>query len=492
MGVDAGPEDSAEADRLLPISRALDILEQADPAGPFFQHAARLLDRRLAGEPRLNPPAPKPRRPARFLTIGMATYDDYDGVYFSVQAIRLYHPEIAAQTEILVVDNHPEGPCAAALKQLESQVEGCRYVPYSSHRGTAVRDLLFREANSPYVLAMDSHVQFAPGALGRLIEFLKGQPHSNDLWQGPLLADDLKGLSSHFNPVWSDGMYGQWAPDERAADPNAAPFEIGMQGLGVFVCRRAAWPGFNPRFSGFGGEEGYLHEKIRRRGGRTICLPFLRWIHRFNRPLGAPYRPVWRERIRNYLLGHAELGLDPRPLEAHFEALLGAAEAAPLIASTKREMDGPFHPFDAVYSIRRGDSPGPWRTLDLDARIRFVPAPDTPYSADLGRALAHRRIVAEAAHQGLANVLVFDEDFAPCSCVLAPFREEADRLIRDPWLVRRLPSAVAYHRDAFARLLTVLPETPSGIALWLRKGNPADSLPARIEQTCAPAVAVAT
>ena len=24
----------------------------------------------------------------------MATYDDYDGVYFSVQAIRLYHPEV--------------------------------------------------------------------------------------------------------------------------------------------------------------------------------------------------------------------------------------------------------------------------------------------------------------------------------------------------------------------------------------------------------------
>jgi len=492
MGADAGLEDSADSDRLLPISRALDILEQADPAGQFFQHTARLLDLQLPGEPRLIPPVPKPRGPTRFLTIGMATYDDYDGVYFSVQTIGLYHPEIAAQTEILVVDNHPEGPCAAALKQLESQVEGYRYVPYSSHRGTAVRDLLFREANSPYVLAMDSHVQFAPGALGRLIEFLKGQTDANDLWQGPLLSDNLKELSSHFNPVWSDGMYGQWAPDARAADLNAPPFEIGMQGLGVFACRKAAWPGFNPRFSGFGGEEGYIHEKIRQRGGRTICLPFLRWIHRFNRPLGAPYRPVWRERIRNYLLGHAELGLDPLPVEDHFASLLGADQAAPLIASTKREMAGPFHRFDAVYSIRRADNPEPWKALDLDAKIRFVLAPDTPYSADIGRTLAHRRIVAEAAHQELENVLVFDEDFVPCSCILKSFRDEADRLIRDPWLVRRLPGAVAYHRDAFARLLKELPETPSGIALWLRKGNRADSLPARIEQACAPAVAEAT
>ena len=29
------------------------------------------------------------------LCIGMATYDDFDGVYFSVQAIQLYHPEVA-------------------------------------------------------------------------------------------------------------------------------------------------------------------------------------------------------------------------------------------------------------------------------------------------------------------------------------------------------------------------------------------------------------
>jgi hypothetical protein len=33
-----------------------------------------------------------PGGPGGALSIGMATYDDYDGVYFSVQAIRLYHP----------------------------------------------------------------------------------------------------------------------------------------------------------------------------------------------------------------------------------------------------------------------------------------------------------------------------------------------------------------------------------------------------------------
>ena len=33
------------------------------------------------------------------LTIGMATYDDYDGVYFTTQAIRLYHPEVTEETQ---------------------------------------------------------------------------------------------------------------------------------------------------------------------------------------------------------------------------------------------------------------------------------------------------------------------------------------------------------------------------------------------------------
>ena len=108
----------------------------------------------------------------------MATYDDYDGVYFSVQAIRLYHPEVTDRTEILVLDNHPGGPCAKPLKDLERQVAGYRYVPYERSQGTAVRDLVFREANAEFVLCMDSHVLFRPGALARLVEYLAAHPDS--------------------------------------------------------------------------------------------------------------------------------------------------------------------------------------------------------------------------------------------------------------------------------------------------------------------------
>jgi hypothetical protein len=51
------------------------------------------------------------RRLSPRLTIGMATFDDYDGVYFSLQTIRLFHAEVLEQVEFLVIDNHPDGAC---------------------------------------------------------------------------------------------------------------------------------------------------------------------------------------------------------------------------------------------------------------------------------------------------------------------------------------------------------------------------------------------
>jgi hypothetical protein len=71
-----------------------------------------------------------------------------------------------------------------------------------------------------------------------------------------------------------------------------------MQGLGVFSCRKAAWLGFNPAFRGFGGEEGYIHEKFRQAGARTLCLPFLRWGHRFGRPAGVPYPVLLNDKVK--------------------------------------------------------------------------------------------------------------------------------------------------------------------------------------------------
>jgi len=275
-------------------------------------------------------PAPALLRRGPQLTIGMATYDDFDGVYFTIQALRLYHD--LEDTELLVIDNFG---CA----QTESFVRGWargRYVLAKDVVGTAApRDLVFRKANGAAVLCCDSHVLFAPGAIARLKRFHREHPDCGDLLQGPLVYDDGELVSTHYDPVWREQMWGIWATDERGLDRDGEPFEIPMQGLGVFSCRGEAWPGFHPGFRGFGGEEGYLHEKFRRSGRRCLCLPWLRWMHRFGRPRGVPYPLIVEDKLRNYLLGHAELGLDPEPVFSHFAQYLPAERILDIAAQTK-------------------------------------------------------------------------------------------------------------------------------------------------------------
>jgi hypothetical protein len=186
---------------------------------------------------------------------------------------------------------------------------------------------------------MDCHVFLVPGALRRLLKYFEDNPETSDLLQGPLLYDDLKSISTHLDVRWQTGFYGVWAKAADADDPDAPPFPIEAQGLGLFACRRAAWLGFNPAFRGFGGEEGYLHEKYRRAGYRVLCLPFLRWVHRFSRPMGVPYVNIWEERVRNYMIGFAEVGLPMQPLKDHFREYLGKDVAERIFAEIERETD---------------------------------------------------------------------------------------------------------------------------------------------------------
>jgi hypothetical protein len=283
-------------------------------------------------------PAPTVARFPRRLTVGMATYDDYDGAYFTIQSLRMNNPGLEGAVEFVVVDNNPGGPASEALSRLGKWIDGYRYVPRGDWSGTAVRNAVFEEASSNLVLCIDSHVLVAPGALARLIDFYEADPDSRDLLQGPLVYDDLRRISTHMEPRWRAGMYGVWAEDPRGADAAGPAFEIPMHGLGLFACRRTAWAGFNALFRGFGGEEGYIHEKMRRYGGRTLCLPFLRWLHRFERPVGPPYVNRWDDRMRNYFIGFTELGLDTTEMEAHFAELLGAETASRIWAGIRSEL----------------------------------------------------------------------------------------------------------------------------------------------------------
>jgi hypothetical protein len=288
------------------------------------------------------------------LTIGMATYNDFDGVYFTLQALRLYQD--LEHTELLVIDSYG---CPETQNLVEGWL-GARYILAKDALGTAApRERVFREARGRAVLCCDCHVLFAPGVIAQLKQFYREHPACQDLLQGPLLYDDGNLIATHFEPCWREQMWGTWASDPRGQDPEAEPFEIPMQGLGAFSCQKQSWLGFHPGFRGFGGEEGYIHEKFRQAGRRCLCLPWFRWMHRFSRPAGVKYPVRVQDKLHNYVLGHAELGLDLVPVLEHFSHYLPQDQ---VVAITEQALGRPWmantgtaFPFEAectVASIR--------------------------------------------------------------------------------------------------------------------------------------------
>ncbi len=247
----------------------------------------------------------------KLLTIGMATYDDFDGVYFSLQSIRMHHDLIGRDDiEYIVVDNNPDGKHGIEVKKLVENWAKAKYIPYKYKTSTAVRNEIFRNATGKYCISMDCHVLFFNGAINSLLDYYKDNPDCKNIVHGPLVYDDLKSISTHFKPGWGAGMYGKWDTNREAIEKNV-PFEIPMQGLGVFSCETKNWRKFNKLFRGFGGEEGYIHEKFRKFGGKAICVPGFKWLHRFARPNGVKYPLCWEDRIWNYFVGWLELTRDP-------------------------------------------------------------------------------------------------------------------------------------------------------------------------------------
>lgn len=283
------------------------------------------------------------------LTVGVATYDDYPGLYMTVQSLRLYHQEAlrSAPCELVVVDNHagsPHGKDTARLigGWIKADFAAVQYIPFTGVVGTsAPRDLIFRASRAEAVLVLDSHVMLDAGSLSRLLAFYRAHPDCQDLLHGPMIYDDLKNANTHFDDKWRAEMWGTWGTDPRGEDPDGEPFEIPGCGLGLFSCRKAAWPGFPDGLEGFGGEEMCLHEKFRQLGRKTLCLPGLRWLHRFGRPDGVPYPLTRRNKVRNYLIWHKDLALSTDRLRQHFVG----------------EVAMPAQEFDALYKEIYMDSP---------------------------------------------------------------------------------------------------------------------------------------
>ena len=254
------------------------------------------------------------------LTIGITHYNDYGGAAFTIQSLLLYHD--LRNVEIVVIDDSPDSPDGKALQDfcmLRPDTQNVRYIATRGSDGAAVaKNRLFVESYSDAVLCIDCHVLLDPGVIPRLAEYFESNPQCQDILSGPMWHDSLESFSSHLFPMWRNTMFGVWANDPRAEDVSGDPFEIWAQGCGLFACRRDAWLFFNEHFLGVGGEEGYIQEKYRRFGRRALCLPWLRWWHRFNPPSGiANNRNTWHK-VRNYIIGHKELDLPIDEIHSHF------------------------------------------------------------------------------------------------------------------------------------------------------------------------------
>lgn len=270
-----------------------------------------------------------------FLTIGMPTYDDFDGVYFTLQSLKAYHD--LEDVELLVVDTKPK-LCEDTKKLCESV--GASYYHRPDCQGTApAKNAVFELAKGKFVMCLDCHILLVKDSVKKLKEYLKQNENTKNLIQGPLLYDDQKSTSTHFDPGWRGHMYGTWGNDPRAISEEE--FEIPMQGGGLYCCRKDAWPKFHPAFRGFGSEEGYIQEKFRQNGGKAVCLTFLKWIHRFGRPKGVPYPLSVVDRIFNYIVGWTEIGWNHREVINYFSGKVTQEELFKAISDSSKFIGNP-------------------------------------------------------------------------------------------------------------------------------------------------------
>lgn len=252
------------------------------------------------------------------LSIGMAVVNDFQGMMFTAMSLLLQaKQELSHPVELIVVENQDtDKPCKLTAEFCEKA--GIVYTHFRKVYGTAApRNEIFNLATGDVVWSVDSHILHQPGSLLAVARYFQNNPESKDLVSGPLVDERGNVMATNWAPQWREGMYGTWHLHHAGMQTNA-PFEIPLMGLGSFAMRKAAWPGFHPLMRRFGGEEGYIHEKVRQRGGQCICIPQAGWWHRFSKPAGGEYVNTWSDRVFNYLVGWLELGKDPYEIIDHF------------------------------------------------------------------------------------------------------------------------------------------------------------------------------
>lgn len=249
------------------------------------------------------------------LTIGFATYSDFDGIYFTLNSLKLHHS--VEDCEILVVDNNPSWNRAHEVKRL-CEYTGAKYIPYGDNIGIVPsRNKIIEEASNDYILICDGHVLFEQRSIQNLKNYYKINPDYNGLLFGVISSHANTLPITHLQDYWHRERWGIPGFDSRGLNPHNSPFSIPAGSGGCFSFKKSEWLGYNPNFVGYGGEEHYICIKYHQNGRPVLCHPGLRCIHRYERET-VPFPLTQLNKVRNYAIGLKELGMSLDRLKNHF------------------------------------------------------------------------------------------------------------------------------------------------------------------------------
>jgi hypothetical protein len=248
----------------------------------------------------------------------MPTFDDAYGVQMTIQNLRTMHADYV--NDIQVVDNNPGSDHGLKTAGFCSNVGRIvTYTPYTEKMGTApAKNKAIEMAKTNNVVCLDSHVILMPYFFPSLITALSQVETPKFMLQGAILKDNLSILGTCFDSTWSGQMWGQWSDTpEHLAAKRGEVLPLYAMGMGCFYVDKRTWPGFNPQFYGFGGEEIYIHEKYRKLGGSCYFVGGMEWWHRFLH-IGQRAPALLEHKVRNYILGLTEVGISLDECRAHF------------------------------------------------------------------------------------------------------------------------------------------------------------------------------
>ena len=74
------------------------------------------------------------------LTIGTCVHDDFEGLYFTLQSIRLHHKDVLDRLEFVVINNNPKSPEGQEIRKLMDWIkQPLTYVEFDAFSATSLR-----------------------------------------------------------------------------------------------------------------------------------------------------------------------------------------------------------------------------------------------------------------------------------------------------------------------------------------------------------------